>query len=74
MRSIRGDSPVVAAVQAYAKINAAGGWIDRSETVSLNELFDRMSTQELEDYARTGVLPSWFEAASGRSQVAQDET
>jgi len=36
---------VVGAVQAYAKINAGGEWIDRSETVSLNDLFDRMSTR-----------------------------
>ena len=53
-------SAVVAAVQAYAKINAAGEWIDRSETVLLNDLFDRMSTQELEAYAQTGALPDWF--------------
>jgi hypothetical protein len=55
-------SAVVAAVQAYAKINAAGEWIDRTETVSMNDLFDRMSTQELEAYAQTGTLPNWFRA------------
>ena len=58
-------SSVVGAVQAYAKINAAGEWIDRSETVSLNQLFDRMSTQELEAYAQTGELPGWFEGTLG---------
>jgi len=57
-------SAVVAAVQAYSKINAAGQWIERTEQVSLNDLFDRMSTQELEEYAQTGTLPRWFEAAS----------
>ena len=46
-------SAVVAAVQAYAKINSAGEWIDRTESVSLNELFDRMSTNELEAYAQS---------------------
>jgi hypothetical protein len=35
---------VVAAVQAYAKISAAGEWIDRTESVSMNQLFDRIST------------------------------
>lgn len=50
-------SSVVAAVQAYSKINAAGQWIDRTEQVSLNNLFDKMSTQELKDYAETGTLP-----------------
>lgn len=57
-------SAVVAAVQAYAKINAAGQWIDRSEQVSMNDLFDRMSNQELEEYARNGTLPKWFEAST----------
>ena len=51
---------VVGAIQAYAKINAQGQWIDRSEHVNLNELFDRMSREELETYAREGKLPGWF--------------
>lgn len=58
-------SAVVAAIGAYAKINAAGEWIDRTETVSLNDLFDRMSTQELEAYAQTGALPEWFRGTVG---------
>jgi hypothetical protein len=66
-------SAVVAAVQAYAKINAAGEWIDRTETVSLNQLFDRMSTQELEAYAQTGALPGWFKATVGATVVDSPE-
>jgi hypothetical protein len=62
-------SAVVAAVQAYAKINAAGEWVDRTETVSLNDLFDRMTIEELEDYARTGTLPGWFRATVGATPV-----
>jgi hypothetical protein len=58
-------SAVVAAVQAYAKINAAGEWIDRTESVTMRDLFDRMSTEELESYARTGALPAWFRATVG---------
>jgi hypothetical protein len=54
------SSAVVAAIQAYAKINAAGQWIDRSEQVSLKELFERMTFQELDTYARDGALPGWF--------------
>lgn len=57
-------SAVVSAIQAYTKINAAGQWIDRSEQVNLNDLFDRMSTRELEEYAQNGRLPGWFEAAT----------
>lgn len=64
-------SAVVAAVQAYAKINSAGQWIDRTEQVSLNDLFDRMSTQELEEYATNGILPGWFEATTV-SATAED--
>jgi hypothetical protein len=51
---------VVAAVGAYAKINAQGQSIERSEVVSLNELFDRMTREELERYAQDGSLPDWF--------------
>ena len=47
------NSPaIVSAIQAYAKINANGQWIDRVEGVSRNELFDRMTKEELETYAR----------------------
>jgi len=67
-------SAVVAAVQAYSKINAAGQWIDRREQVNLNELFDRMSTRELEEYARDGTLPAWFPVAtvSATGEDSQD--
>jgi hypothetical protein len=57
-------SAVVAAIQAYSKINAAGQWIDRTEQVNLNDLFDRMTTDELEEYAQHGTLPRWLEAAT----------
>src|SRR5580700_9408588 len=56
---------VVAAVQAYAKINATGQWVERSEHVNLNELFDRMTRAEMETYAKEGTLPAWFEDAIG---------
>jgi hypothetical protein len=58
-------SALVAAVQAYAKINAAGEWIDRTETTSMNDLFERMTSEELEEYALTGALPEWFKATVG---------
>jgi hypothetical protein len=64
-------SAVVAAVQAYSKINAAGQWIDRTEQVSLNDLFDRMSTEELEEYAKRGTLPKWFEGAIRSDEAAK---
>ena len=57
---------IVAAVQAYSKINAAGQWVERAETTNLNDLFDRMTFDELEGYAREGTLPEWFLTATGR--------
>jgi|SRR5579872_4743543 len=60
---------VVAAIQAYAKINAQGQWVDRSEHVNLNELFDRMSKDELEAYARDGKLPLWFTETVGATAI-----
>jgi hypothetical protein len=71
------SAAVVAAVQAYAKINAAGQWVDRSEHVNLNEQFERMTVEELETYAREGVLPAWFSQSLGatpqHSQEAEND-
>jgi hypothetical protein len=60
---------VVAAVSAYSRINARGEWIERTETVNLNEMFNKMTAAELETYATTGVVPAWF-AASSSATVA----
>ena len=67
-------SAVVAAVQAYSKINSTGQWIDRSENVNLNELFDKMSQDELEAYARDGKLPAWFSETVGISRATPDDS
>ena len=56
---------VVSAVSAYARINTAGQWVERSERIDLNELFNRMSSLELEEYARDGKLPDWFTSITG---------
>ena len=56
---------VVAAVQAYSKLNAAGQSIDRSETVNLNHLFERMTPGELEAYVKEGTVPDWFSEIMG---------
>jgi hypothetical protein len=52
---------LVAAITAYTKINSAGRWVDRSEQTNMNMLFERMSEAELDSYARSGELPTWFE-------------
>ncbi len=64
---------VVSAVQAYAKINSAGQWVDRTEQVNLNDLFARMSTEELETYAREGTLPDWFTKIAGATASDSQE-
>jgi hypothetical protein len=56
---------VVSAVSAYARINSRGQWVERTETVDMNEVFNRMSTTELEAYAKDGSLPAWFEGVVG---------
>ncbi len=66
-------SAVVSAIQAYAKINAQGQWVDRTEQVSLNELFERMSREELETYAREGTLPDWFARTVGATPLHSQE-
>ena len=50
-------SSVVAAIQAYAKINSSGQWIERVETVNAHDLFERMTNEELDEYAKHGSLP-----------------
>jgi hypothetical protein len=65
---------VVAAVQAYTKINGEGQWIDRSETLDLNALFDRMTVEELDAYARDGALPRWYTDALAGKTESDDES
>jgi hypothetical protein len=60
---------VVGAVQAYAKINANGEWVDRVEHVDLRAVFDRMSREELDLYARDGTLPPWTREFLGATPV-----
>jgi hypothetical protein len=65
---------LVSAVEAYAKINAAGKWIERRETINLNDLFQKMSEEELETYARDGKLPDWFERTVMPSTEAREQS
>jgi hypothetical protein len=60
-------SAVVSAVQVYAKINSAGELINSSEQISMRDLCERMSREELEAYARTGLLPDWFKVVTKKA-------
>jgi type I restriction enzyme R subunit len=44
-----------------------------SKVVDLHELFDRMTQQELEAYARDGSLPTWFTATIGATATDSQE-
>jgi hypothetical protein len=66
-------SSVVAAAQALAKINAAGQWVDRTEAVNLNALFERMTADELQRYAEKGDLPEWFRQTVGATRIDSEE-
>jgi hypothetical protein len=52
-------------VAAYSKLNANGQWIDRRETIDLNDLFLRMTEDEMQRYVATGELPEWFSSLVG---------
>jgi len=60
---------VVSAIQAYAKINANGEWVDRVEHVDLKAVFDRMSSEEMLTYATKGILPPWTHEFLGATRV-----
>ena len=47
-----------------------GQRVDPTETVDLNKLFERMTPQELDAYARDGTLPTWFPARA-RTEAIQ---
>jgi hypothetical protein len=70
-------SAVVAAMQAYAKINARGEWVERDERTYLHDLFDRMSPEQNDAYAKDGTLPTWFRdeiaAAGGRVPEREED-
>jgi hypothetical protein len=66
-------SAVVAAVQAYAKINNSGQWVDHVQGTNMNELFDRMTKEELDAYACNGALPEWFTNVVGATANGSPE-
>jgi hypothetical protein len=47
--------------------------VERSEQVSLNDLFERMTQEEMEAYAADGALPEWFNRVTGATAVNGSE-
>jgi hypothetical protein len=66
-------SAVVHAIVAYAKINSQGQLVERNEQINMNDLFDKMSVEELEAYAQDGTLPSWFPLVVGATPARGPE-
>jgi hypothetical protein len=64
----------VQAVVAYSRINSEGRLVDRSERVDLKQLFERMSQQELQQYAESGHLPDWFEGITGKIENTEAQS
>lgn len=62
---------VVSAIVAFSKINSDGRFVERSERVDLNALFEKMSKDELERYAKDGTLPPWFTQITGQPATSE---
>jgi hypothetical protein len=65
---------VVSAVSTYARINSRGELIERTQSVDLNALFERMTVPELDAYAKDGTFPDRFkEAVAGVATATEDQ-
>ena len=66
-------SQVVAAIQAYVKLNSPGKGTGQAQGTNPKELFGRMSKAEREAFVRDGSLPNWIsegtDAAPGGGQL-----
>ena len=62
---------VVSAVATYSKLNTNGQWIDRRETIDLNDMFARMTNDEMDRYATKGEYPEWFTSVVGSDKSGQ---
>jgi len=61
-------SQVVSAIQTYVKLNSPGKGTERAQGTNPKELFERMSKEEREGFARDGSLPDWFSRAIGTTR------
>jgi hypothetical protein len=58
-------SVIVSAIKAYAKMNSLEQGVDQAQGSNPKKLFERMSEEEREAFARDGSLPDWFSRAIG---------
>jgi hypothetical protein len=57
---VNNASVIIQAVIVLAKLRAEGKLEDADDVSSRSELFDCMSIEEYEAYAKDGTLPSWY--------------
>jgi hypothetical protein len=53
-------SALVSAIMAHAKLVSSGQGAEQARGTKAKELFERMSKEEREAFARDGSLPDWF--------------
>ena len=51
---------VTQAIDLYARMNAQGELVEPSMQMTLHDLFEQMSAEELEAYAKDGTVPPWM--------------
>ncbi len=66
-------STVLSAIKAYVKLNSQAEWKEQAQGTSPEELFERMSPQERDAFARDGSLPDWFSGAKGATPSDSQE-
>ena len=64
---------VVQAAVAFSKINRQGVYVERTDTLDLNALFERMTRNEMTAYAERGELPDWFTQTVGLPVTGRDK-
>jgi hypothetical protein len=57
-------SVLLSAIKAYAKINSEEQVREQAQDAGPKKLFERMSKEEREAFARDGTVPNWFSGAT----------
>jgi hypothetical protein len=66
-------SQVISAIQTYVKLNRLGQGTEQAQGPNPKELFELMSKEEREAFARDGSLPDWFSRAKDGTPVESQE-
>ncbi|HET6145330.1 MAG TPA: hypothetical protein VFE02_17620 [Candidatus Acidoferrales bacterium] len=58
-------SSIIQAVELLARINSRGELVKPDEQIGMHELFDQMSPDELDQYAKSGQMPARLRSFTG---------